>query len=182
MAVLPGPEAYDAQASAGAWSAAEEPVTVLYGRRVKPGVRPTSRPPHSSSLDTRVRHCWTLRQPRVSHPGTFADRRAFGPGSTLTTGGAGWPGWAPGEAVRRTRPLVGGSCNGFGGIRTGGYRAPRGRRCRVGRVAAGSVRWGGDAAQLGQGRLEAFPPRPAGGQVQAGRRAETVSCPGLLRP
>jgi uncharacterized protein len=37
MAALPGPDALDRQAPAGARPASDEPVTVLYSRRVKPG-------------------------------------------------------------------------------------------------------------------------------------------------
>jgi uncharacterized protein len=35
--VLPGPDALDGQAPAGARPASDEPVTVLYSRRVRPG-------------------------------------------------------------------------------------------------------------------------------------------------
>jgi uncharacterized protein len=37
MAVLPGPDASDAEAPSGVRPASDEPVTVLYSRRVKPG-------------------------------------------------------------------------------------------------------------------------------------------------
>jgi antibiotic biosynthesis monooxygenase (ABM) superfamily enzyme len=37
MAAVPGPDAFDGQAPAGARPASDEPVTVLYSRRVKPG-------------------------------------------------------------------------------------------------------------------------------------------------
>jgi antibiotic biosynthesis monooxygenase (ABM) superfamily enzyme len=100
MTALPGQGPSDAQAPADARPAADDPVTVLYSRRVKPGREADFETWARGIVAAARRFPGHLGASVLDAPGsreyhilfTFADAGACGPGSTPTSVAAGWPG------------------------------------------------------------------------------------------